>query len=261
MASVKKEDPLEKLGFRTAGAVIESFKNRRVHFIEPLGLALSTNRVDPINGLPGLPRGSQIELFAPPGKGKCFRKGTQVLRFDGSLANVEDVKVGDQVMGPDSKPRNVLSLGRGNETMYEVKPVKGEPFYCNESHILSLRRSSNLPKMDYRKVKEGKRALNPQYPGQEIVNVSVKEYLTWSNTRKGMYKLYRSEAVEFSNGPEYLIVDPYMLGIWLGDGTKADFSITTADNEIKEYIHEYAYAVNKPTRSEEKGSILMDIFN
>lgn len=85
MVSDKSKDPLEKLGFRTAGAVIESFKNRRVHFIEPLGLALSTNRVDPITGLPGLPRGSQIELFAPPGKGKCFRIDTPILMYDGTI--------------------------------------------------------------------------------------------------------------------------------------------------------------------------------
>jgi hypothetical protein len=65
-----KEGIFDKLGFRSAGEVIQSFKERPVLFMEPLGLALSTNRRDPKNGLPGIPRGSQVEVFGSPGKGK-----------------------------------------------------------------------------------------------------------------------------------------------------------------------------------------------
>ena len=43
--------------------------------------------------------------------GKSFCKGNQVLMHDGSLQNVENIKVGDLLMGPDSKPREVLFLG------------------------------------------------------------------------------------------------------------------------------------------------------
>lgn len=75
----------------------------------------------------------------PTGAGKCYRKGTMIVMSDGKRKAVEGITVGDQVMGPDSKPRNVLALGRGSEMMYEVMPTKGEPYYVNESHILSLR--------------------------------------------------------------------------------------------------------------------------
>lgn len=75
----------------------------------------------------------------PTGAGKCYRKGTMIIMSDGKRKAVEDIVVGDRVMGPDSKPRNVLALGRGSEMMYEVMPTKGEPYYVNESHILSLR--------------------------------------------------------------------------------------------------------------------------
>lgn len=69
---VKKEDQtiFQQLGMRTAAEVIESFRKRKVHFIEPLGLALMTNRRDPVTGLPGIPMGSQLEVFGPPGKSK-----------------------------------------------------------------------------------------------------------------------------------------------------------------------------------------------
>ncbi len=248
MAPKKEEQTvLESLGFKTASDAIEAFKNRRVLFIEPVGLALMTDRIDPINGLPGLPMGSQVEIFGPPGKGKCFRLDTPILMYDGTIKPVQDVIPGDQVMGPDSKPRNVLSLGRGNETMYEVKPIKGEPFYCNESHILSLERSKTRHGRRYRKDGSVYIKPNPPYPGQDVVNVSVKDYLTWSNTKKSTYKLYRSGAIDFPR-PEFLIIDPYMLGLWLGDGTKSKFHITTGDKEIEDYVFAYADAHNKRAR-------------
>lgn len=247
MASEKvKENNFQRMGFRTAGEVIESFKNRRVHFIEPLGLALSTNRTDPITGLPGLPRGSQIELFAPPGKGKCFRINTPILMYDGTIKAVQDVVPGDQVMGPDSKPRNVLSLGRGNETMYEVKPVKGAPFYCNESHTLALVVSGKKPKS--KKRRDGSTYFYPTAP-EKLVNISVKEYLGLAESRKGKLKLYRAECLDFAQGKE-LEIDPYILGLWLGDGHKDDFSITTGDVEIEEAIKGYASLLGKPVRIE-----------
>lgn len=75
----------------------------------------------------------------PTGGGKCHRKGTKILMFDGTVKNVEDVIVGDQLMGPDSTPRNVLALGRGSEMMYEVAQVGTDNYFVNESHILSMR--------------------------------------------------------------------------------------------------------------------------
>jgi len=50
-------------------------------------------------------RKSNILFLGPSG---CHQKGQLVLMFDGTLKAVEDVQVGDQLMGPDSTPRNVL---------------------------------------------------------------------------------------------------------------------------------------------------------
>src|SRR4051812_44453905 len=47
--------------------------------------------------------------------GKCLAKGTPVLLYDGTIKAVEEIRVGDQLMGDDSTPRNVLSLARGQE--------------------------------------------------------------------------------------------------------------------------------------------------
>lgn len=80
----------------------------------------------------------RILVQAPCGYGKCLAKGTPVLMFDGSIKNVEDVCVGDFLMGPDSQPRRVESLARGQEMMYRIVPKHGNPYVVNESHVLSL---------------------------------------------------------------------------------------------------------------------------
>lgn len=69
----------------------------------------------------------------------CHAKGTEIMMSDGKIKKVEDIAVGDKLMGDDSKPRNVLKLLRDKCDMYEITPVKGEPFVVNGDHILCLK--------------------------------------------------------------------------------------------------------------------------
>lgn len=79
-------------------------------------------------------------LSVPCGFGKCLAKGTKLLMFDGSIKNVEDIKIGDQLMGDNSTVRHVLNLARGNEEMAEITDlISGESYTVNQSHILSLK--------------------------------------------------------------------------------------------------------------------------
>lgn len=59
--------------------------------------------------------------------------------YDGKYKNVQDIRVYDVVMGDDSKPRIVLSLGSGIDEMYEIKSNKGESYTVNSEHILCLK--------------------------------------------------------------------------------------------------------------------------
>jgi hypothetical protein len=77
-------------------------------------------------------------IKAATGSGKCLGKGTPVLMYDGSIKKVEEIIVGDLIMGPDSLPRKVLSTTAGEEELFKITPKRGEPFVVNKSHILSL---------------------------------------------------------------------------------------------------------------------------
>ena len=69
----------------------------------------------------------------------CHARGTLILMADGSTKAVEHISVGDQLMGPDSRPRTVLHLCRGRQPMYRITPKKRAPFVVNEDHVLALR--------------------------------------------------------------------------------------------------------------------------
>ena len=146
----------------------------------------------------GWQKSDLVIVAARPAMGKCLGKGTKILMYDGSLKKVEDIKVGDYLMGDDSTPRRVLSLARGRENMYWIRQNKGIDYRVNESHILSLKRS---------------RTDNKHQHG-DILNISVAEYLTKSNKFKSNYKGYKV-AVTFEH--QNLPLAPYFMGLWLGD--------------------------------------------
>ncbi|EEB06429.2 V-type ATPase subunit A [Schizosaccharomyces japonicus yFS275] len=78
----------------------------------------------------------------------CFAKGTEVLMANGADKKIEDVVIGDKVMGKDGRPRDVVALPRGFDTMYTVsqkisrkgaKSSNNLSYTCNATHKLVLK--------------------------------------------------------------------------------------------------------------------------
>lgn len=176
------------------------------------------------------------------GLGKCHGKGTEILMSDGSIKKVEDIKVGENLMGDDGTPRTVLGLARGKEQMYRITLTNGDSFTCNESHILSLQVSAGNRYKKYR--------------GGDIVNITVREYLQLPQWVKDkVLKAYKKPINDFGwknfNG-----IDPYIYGLWLGDGSSDNFHFTISDDdtEIIKVIFDYADKNNLQVRiKKEKG--------
>lgn len=74
----------------------------------------------------------------------CHAKGTKILMADGYSELVENLKVGDLVMGPDSKPRTLQNLVHGKSPMYQIRTSSHKSFTVNELHILSLQAVSPI---------------------------------------------------------------------------------------------------------------------
>jgi superfamily II DNA or RNA helicase len=169
-------------------------------------------------------RGVYSQLLAmATGAGKCLGKGTPVLMFDGTIKPVEQVRAGDLLMGPDSRPRRALSTTKGFGPLYRVTPVKGDHYIVNDAHILSL-------------VISGVKAVSG-YAAGSVVNLSISEYLAETKTFKHCAKGWRT-AINWTD--REVLIDPYWLGLWLGDGCSRSTAIFKPDSQVADYVQGYA---------------------
>jgi SpoVK/Ycf46/Vps4 family AAA+-type ATPase len=175
-------------------------------------------------GLPENPKG--LLLVGVQGSGKCFKKDTPILMYDGTIKNVQDVMTNDFVMGVDSTPRKVLTTTKGEDEMYDVIPTKGDKYTVNSEHVLSLKISGNRKYKTYKIADEN-----------NIVNITIKEYLKQSNSFKQRALGYRV-GVNFPD--KNVPIDPYFIGLWLGDGSCSTPSVTTTNSNIVDYLFELA---------------------
>ena len=202
----------------------------------------------------------------------CHAPGTQIMMLDGSCKKVEDVAVGDRLMGDDNTPREVLQLFRGRADMWRIVPTKGEPFTVNGDHVLSLMMTNvtsvffrknrpNLPWMarwmerDDKTVvctkakcfateaeahahAEAQAETNKDYvKNGAIIDLTVKSYLDnlrYIGERNAF--LYRPAFVDFAAKELPEALDPYVLGVWLGDGTQRSSQITSMDEPVMEKV-------------------------
>lgn len=168
-------------------------------------------------------------LVLPTG---CHMRGQKVIMANGDFETVENIKVGDELLGVDSTPRRVIKLHHGSEQMAKISPVKGDPFVVNINHILSLKETGT----------------------ESIINISVKDYLEKSNNFKHLHKLYRSKGVEFAE-KDGITIDPYFLGLLLGDGCIINnISISNPDPEIALSIYCEAQKHSMNVRVQDKDS-------
>ncbi len=130
------------------------------------------------------------------GGGKCLGYDTDIIMYDGTIKKVQDIKVGDVIMGDDSTPRNILSLARGREMMYEIIQKDGS-YKVNESHILSL-----------------------QDINGNIIDISVKDYLHLLKYNHITYRDLFGYKVPLDFESQKVEMDPYNMGYWLGKESK-----------------------------------------
>jgi len=168
---------------------------------------------------------------------QCLAKDTPVLMYDGSIKMVQDIKIGEKVMGPDSKPRTVENVNSGREEMFDITSKcanRNIKYTCNKSHILTLRYCSDDDRYN---VKKG-----------DILDLSVGEYLELPERHRRLLQGFTT-SVEFEQKETQ--VPAYILGAWLGDGTSETTALTTMDDEIYLEWSNYAFSIGMQIRKQE----------
>ena len=186
--------------------------------------------------------GTAIAINGPMGTGKCHAFDTSILMYDGSVKMVQDIVVGDKVMGDDSKCRNVVSLGRGEDDMFDIVYSNGEKYGVNSEHIMCLKQSGMnfiknvktklgetrykvcyFDKNDYKQhsrrfanMEDATKYLDEMKLEHDYIEIPVKTLLKLPKYISTNLKGYKRGA-EFSS--KTVPFDPYIIGAWLGDGT------------------------------------------
>lgn len=161
-------------------------------------------------------RGSRGVLYLLEEAG-CHIKGTECYKANKTIDKVENIKVGDSLLGPDMKPRKVLKVFTGVRKLYKITLSNGDYQIVTDNHPV------------YTKVRTwGKSA-------KEEFKTFTCEELLQRNYKKGHYIVKQPILYEHKN----VLIDPYMLGLWLGDGDSSRISFAAAEREIKEYFNSF----------------------
>lgn len=252
-----------------------------------------------------------------PGEGeaKCLKIGTPILLYNGMIKKVEDIQVGEKLIGDDGLPRTVLSLVSGEDEMFEIIQNNGDNYTVNRNHILSLqiadhkriywdnkdsawivgwynRDTNRYQRKSFTGLKEGEISFVKMNENDKICIECEKSYTTGENFSKHMKKIHNivipklktfgrtkdeahEDALKFletiqddnivdisvvdylklptntqrklygfrcsslSREKKDVDIDPYILGLWLGDGVSTQPIICSIDTEIVEYLEEY----------------------
>ena len=172
--------------------------------------------------------------YGPTG---CHAPGTNILMSNGDLKSVEDVKVGEKIMGPDQTPRTVHTLYSGSDCMYEILPVIGDSFVVNKSHVLSLVDNHSKGK----------------------INITVEDYLKKSDDFRNSYKLYRCSIIDSFEKRECEIEqakNPYIAGLlW-----EEEFDELNSDKPSAAY-HVFIPPMYKYSNSDSRFELLAGILD
>lgn len=143
----------------------------------------------------------------------CHIKGTEVLMFDTSFKKVEDIKCGDLLMGPDGTPRVVKDPHHGIDQMYKITLSNGDWHIVNSKHLVYFKH-------------------HRWYNNTTTFEIDTAENLYKVKDLQGCY-ICKSN-IQYPH--KEVLIDPYLLGLWLGDGDSREVSVSNEDPEVLNWL-------------------------
>lgn len=171
----------------------------------------------------------------------CHAAGDKIIMADGSIKAIEEIAVGEFVVGADGNPKEVLALHSGEDELFEVSPKNNrKSITVTGEHLLCLQFTNE------QSGKPRKRYGTTEY-------VSVYDYLNKGTTYKHISKLfYNNRAIAFAPKQHDCRISPYFLGLYLGDGHCGACAITTMDQECADAVFEEASKFGCSVRVKDK---------
>ena len=207
----------------------------------------------------------KIDLYGS----KCNEYPKLTILYNQTIKSSQDIDVGDELIGDDGEKRIVQKLIRGEDDMYEITQNNGEKYIVNSKHKLVFKYVSdrsigwsenlNLWKVSWfcrekyrNRTKDFKIADSntkeeafqkasdfvTKLDFSREIEIKVDDYIKLPQVVKNRLVGFKS-----SNGINYskkeIKMEPYLLGLWLGDGTHTNSVIASNDYEIQKYLYEW----------------------
>ena len=199
----------------------------------------------------------------------CFAKNTEILLWNGNIKKIQDIIIGDELIGDDGNKRTVLNTVNGFDKMYKVTQSNGIDFIVNSKHTLLLKVIGNnviynhheyLTVMWFDHIGYTYHTKNFYFKDflentfeialdfskklniPDTLKILVDDYIKLPETIKSKLLGFKGEGVNWEN--RKIDIDPYLLGLWLGDGKSNGSGFASNDNEIINYFITWANSFN-----------------
>lgn len=201
----------------------------------------------------GMRRFRTVYCEVPRKNGKALEVTTPILTTRGWKEHGQ-LRVGDWVFAPDGKPVRVEAV-----TDHYQGPCRQVDFSDCESIIAHDNHEWLTERTWYTGRQQGSRAPLPVVETKQLAAT-----LRMTDAKASLvHRIPITHAVQLPAQP--LLLDPYVLGVWLGDGTSSCAYVTTADQEIVDniraagypcrYKSNYLYALNEPCGKRDLNSV------
>ena len=174
---------------------------------------------------------------------ECFDPETQILMWDGKFKRAADITIDDILIDDLGNATTVRTTCSGFKNMYDVIPDKDNfmKHRVTDNHILTLkiRGHKTLLKsnrndrkythavlfLDRVEMKFKDKYFNTLNEAEEFINsfeddntldITIENYLKLDKRTKDRLVLFKTEGINWSK--KDIEMDPYLLGMWLGDG-------------------------------------------
>ena len=162
----------------------------------------------------------RLVIQAPPQHGKLLADETPVLTTRGWKRH-GDLKRGDSVIGIDGQPAKVLAISPKASADYRVTLTNGEVIWCHGRHEWTVfnRNKKRMETLETVAMLESGRRSGDRHP----------LHTGPIGARGGRYTFQLPRGPGVVGSAKALPLDPYVLGVWLGDGSQTKPAITFAE--------------------------------
>lgn len=182
----------------------------------------------------------QMATTSGHGTGKA-QPVTTIIETPVGPRRMGDLQVGDLVFGADGGPIRVTGIRRWpSRPTYRIRLSDGSSTLADENHLWSVRG---------RKERRNNRPGYRQMTTKEILEAGVVRANGSAVTRQ--WELPQNGPVQYPR--QDLPLSPYVMGAWLGDGSKGTGAITSADPDLFDYIRALGYRVSENDRNTSTG--------